>query len=958
MTKPVFNIFLLLLIPVIAFTQEFNYVHYDTKDGLAGSNVYAVCQDKDGFIWFATENGLSRFDGTNFKNFTVQDGLPDNEVLRLFPDSKGRLWIGTFNKDICYYFEGKIHNKANDSLVRKISLSGSLAAAAEDKNGRIILNDSKLLAIISEKNSGISISYSAIPGQVLTLRKEIFYGRDEIYAVNEKYQFYILDKEKDTFTYKFTLPDKVNSGSKLKWFGSHYKSNGVVDKILRYPKGSLDYVSYNGYIKYVLTTSGALSIDTTLNKFDAHFLSGKKVYWLIEDIEKNLWFATHGNGAYKLPSREAKTINFSKNDKDKYEEVFSIFKQGSTIVAGLGFSRIAYINNNKIKNITSFEKQTNEKAGNKIATNRLYCTKELSTGIIMLGFDSYLVKVEKNKMIFNYLYPIKSIDQIDNDNIIVGTSSFAFKIRIRDFEITDTIWRERCTKVFYHNSNYYIGTINGLYKVKQDKTYHYLGDIHPALKRRINDIKAINDSTLWIATNDEGIVSYRSGKVQGVINESKGLSSNICKTLFLQDNFLWVGTNKGINKINLANNNILKFSSSDGLPSDIINAIYVEDSIVYVGSPAGLTYFNENKISKTSICKLKILDVSVSGTRQNINNNYQLSYKNNNIAFEYIGISFKSGGDIVYHYKLDGLDKEWKETRQTNLNYSSLASGDYELQLYAVNKFGIKSETIKISFFISTPFWKTWWFYTIIFITAILITVWLVNRRNKGVRLKLEEKNNFQKQFAVLEQQALQAQMNPHFIFNCLNSIQQYILTNDKEKANQYLTGFATLIRQTLDNSGKKTITVAEEVQYLSHYLEMEEMRFNDNFNYSITVDDDIQADYIEMPAMLLQPYVENSLRHGLRYKEEGYGKLDIAFLKSGEILQCIVADNGIGRDKAAYYKSKQHIEYQSKGMSLTQKRIDLLNQANENKILVEIIDLKNQSGQAIGTKVIINIPI
>lgn len=471
-------------------------------------------------------------------------------------------------------------------------------------------------------------------------------------------------------------------------------------------------------------------------------------------------------------------------------------------------------------------------------------------------------------------------------------------------------------------------------------------------------MKAMPNGTLWISTNDKGILAYKDGRISQTIQDVNGLSSNICKALFLNNETLWVGTNKGLNKVTLKNSNysIIKFSTSDGLPSDIVNTVYVKDSIVWVGSPAGLTYFNEGKISHNSLCRLLPLSVSVSAKELPMAAKYDISYKNNNIKFEYVAVSFKSAGDIVYYYKLSGLDEGWQQTRETVLDYPSLPSGDYRLQLYAVNKFGLKSTTEEVLFSIAAPFWRKWWFYTLVIIVAMLITGLLVNRRNRSLRKRLEEKNSFQKQFAVLEQQALQAQMNPHFIFNCLNSIQQYILTNDKEKANEYLTGFATLIRQTLDNSGKQSITVAEEIRYLSSYLEMEQMRFGDNFCYFIEISDSVAPDLVAIPALLLQPYVENALRHGIRYKQEGIGKVTIAFSVENEVLSCQVEDNGVGREKAAEFKSRQHIEYQSKGMSLTEKRIELLNKAG-GKITVLIEDLKGADGHAKGTRVTVKLP-
>jgi Histidine kinase/Y_Y_Y domain len=422
---------------------------------------------------------------------------------------------------------------------------------------------------------------------------------------------------------------------------------------------------------------------------------------------------------------------------------------------------------------------------------------------------------------------------------------------------------------------------------------------------------------------------------------------------------LWVGTNKGLNKIDVSKPAlpVIKYSSSDGLPSDIINAVYAEDSLVYVGSPAGLTVFNETKISSYSICRLTMMGITVSG-QQFDSLHTALSYKKNNIKFSYIGVSLKSAGDITYWYKLKGLNDGWIQTAQTTLDYPSLPPGDYELQLYAVNKYGIKSETITVWFSINAPFWKSVWFYILLALFTAALAGWIVHLRNKKYNRKLKETNALQKQFAAMEQQALQAQMNPHFIFNCLNGIQQYILTGNKEKANEYLTCFARLIRQTLDNSGQKTISVSQEAQYLTEYLEMEKMRSGNTFTYNISIDNNTDAAGTEIPAMLLQPYVENALRHGLRYKINGTGRVEINFSTKAHSLLCTVKDNGAGRKYAVEMKSKQHVEYQSKGMSLTARRIDLLNKINDAKMSVTINDLYNTDGTSAGTEVIIQIPL
>ncbi len=956
MYKILAYLFFILPAPVAVWAQEYNYVHYDTKDGLAGSTVYDMCQDKEGFLWFATENGLSRYDGTRFKNYTVKDGLPDNEVLKIFADSKGRLWIGTFNKEICYYYQGKIFNKFNDTLVKKIVLEGFFSTVAEDKNGNIAFCDYKKIMILQTAGNNSQVRVFRLSAKMNTYTVFVNKQWDKIVATEGDGNFFVYENNNFKFLYSYPF-EPASKLSDRKFIIKIDFEKKIFFQISSKP-GYINISGADNIAEFLNTTDGVWSIDTANIKYDQHFLQGKKISKTVRDKEKNLWFSSFGEGVYKLPSTETQTVKFSAAENNSGSEVFSLFKIKNDLVCGVGFSKAVVLSSNRIKKILDYG-NVDAQPGFRDKANRLYSAKSLLSGITIFGFDNFLVKLEKDRSAFNFVYPIKSVEEIDRDNIIVGTSNYAFKIGVSNLQITDTIWRERCTKVFHHQKKYYIGTPNGLYEVNEDKSYKYLGDLNPSLKRRITDIKAAPDGSLWIATSDEGLVNYNTDRVTELIKDSNGLTSNICKTLFLKDQYLWVGTNKGLNKIDLSKpaHPVLKYSSSDGLPSDIINAIYEEDSIVYVGSPAGLTFFNENKISNTSVCDLRLLQVTVSGKEVPADSSYTLSYKNNNIRFEYVAISFKSGGDMVYHYKLAGLDDDWQQTTQTFLEYPSLPSGNYELQLYATNKFGVQSKTIVIRFTISTPFWKAWWFYCLLLATAIAITGWLVNARNKKLRNKLKEQNRQDKQFAALEQQALQAQMNPHFIFNCLNSIQQYILTNDKEKANEYLTGFASLIRQTLDNSGKKTISVAEEIRYLTQYLEMEKMRFADNFNYTIVAAANIDAGNIDIPALLLQPYVENCLRHGIRYKTDGKGKVDILFTIENGVLYCSITDNGVGRLQAAQYKNSGHITYQSKGMSLTEKRITLFNKMDENNIEVSITDGKDAAGNALGTVVTVKIP-
>jgi LytS/YehU family sensor histidine kinase len=203
--------------------------------------------------------------------------------------------------------------------------------------------------------------------------------------------------------------------------------------------------------------------------------------------------------------------------------------------------------------------------------------------------------------------------------------------------------------------------------------------------------------------------------------------------------------------------------------------------------------------------------------------------------------------------------------------------------------------------------------------------------------------------------------MNPHFLFNCLNSINSFIIKNEQEKASEYLSKFSKLIRRVLNNSKSSKVTLANELEALELYIELEALRFNEKFNYKITVDSDIETDYIEIPPLIIQPYVENSIWHGLMHKTNGTGTLRINIRKEDEVLVCIIEDNGIGREAAKQLKSKTAVKRKSYGMNITKERLQYINHSNNHNgkretTNIDVIDLKDEVGNPTGTRVIIKI--
>jgi ligand-binding sensor domain-containing protein len=932
------------------FAQEYNYINYDVKDGLAGSTVYAMCQDKDGFMWFATEAGVSRFDGTHFKNFSTADGLPETEVLGLYADTEGRVWMAPFKSTLCYYYNGKIYNQENDSLLKKTKIRNVIYAFAEDRenNTIIIVTGANIFFLKPATSTVTSIEFASDAGMVglgpnPTGKGLILATNDSIYTIvnEQKYPWIVAKRPPGHFV-------------------SEIFANGSISYIKHPPTPTLmeATVSANKTIKvsFINSTSGSWMIDSAhADRYREVFLKGKNISRTVVDTENNLWFSTLGQGVYKLASREFRTFYFPGN---KSSEIFSIEKFNNKLLAGSGFFLCNEITGAKARTLNLEDYVP--KVANILTMSRVLCIKKIDSNAVVLGIDGLLLRLEGNPARATYIrHAIKSIDIVDKNNLLVGASAFAFLVDAKTLAVKRKLYHNRSTAVCYYNQDYYIGTVDGLYVVKENGDTKYLGDSIPMLRNRISYFSKSPDGRIFIGTYGSGIVCMKGDKVVNHISTQQGLTSNICRTLFLHNNYLWAGTDKGLNKINIYNAAapVVSYTTAEGLPSNIINAIYIDSGKIYVGSPAGLTFFDENRISNHSRCDLKILDLSFSNQSRPASSHYQLKHTENSLRIAFAGISFKSGGDILYRYRLKGLSDTWDSTRLTTLEYPSLPPGTYELQLEAINKFGRVSNQENVLFTIDAPYWQTLWF-KIGLVALVVCTTWLlVANRYRIIRRREQEKAALQQKLNDLEQMALRAQMNPHFIFNCLNSIQNFIITNNLEATNQYLTEFAYLIRQTLDNSDKGAIPVANEIKYLTRYLEMEKMRFGNSFNYTIETDPQIDIDSTKIPTMMLQPYVENCIRHGVRNKKEGMGLVEIKFLQNRNGLVCIVQDNGIGREKAHELKSHRHVEYQSKGMSLTADRINILNRQHTQQITIEVIDLKDAKQQALGTRVSIHIP-
>jgi hypothetical protein len=970
-----------------AMGQGYAYRRYDIKDGLVGNHVYHTVQDKEGFIWFATETGVSRFDGTRFTNFTTDDGLPDNEIIQLFADSKGRVWIVPFKNELCYYYKGKIYNAHTDSMLRAMKLPEFTRGVFEDDRQNIIIlyegglfilhHDQRISHINRYKGQPLQVNaggcdYPQSPyifAVVMEAGQATFTG---LRLQSEPQPRLTIEPVQGTreligsvgmrhfglFHQGIIMPIEAFYGKKSLTHLQYWAMNSYRRDTIAIPSG-FNRVSFNKTGKMFINSShGVSTYDFNSRRLTDVFLPEQNVSCTMDDNEGNRWFTTLGNGVFRLLSQAVKKVEWGTDCRS----ITALAKLNNRMVAG----------SDKGNRFYSFDAQT----GGAIRSHTLpksddYKILGISSegGKVQLLLSWALVETDSQYRAFKMM-PTMQYALSYKDAVPLGNGRFLFATHVGAFTIDRSASRSSMRQVVFYgrstavcaaHGGTYVGTLHGLYFIDSANRQSYLGASHGLLGSRITKLlHAAN--RLWVGTNDNGVVCYDGQRVIKNVSAKTGLTGSIVRALHANGDYLWVGTDRGLNKINMADTGlpiVAKYTAMDGLASDMINAVYAHQNMVYVGTPEGLNFFDETKIAGESQCNLRLLGIIVSGRERSLDSGrLYLHNRENDIRFSFVGISYKSDGDISYKYRLLGIDDEWRSTRNNLLQYPALPSGSYELQLMAVNRFGIESQVQSIPFTIQQKLIEENWFRVMVLLAAIglawAITSWRIRRIRRRYREKMETSNRI----AALEQQALKAQMNPHFIFNCLNSIQQYVMDKDVMGANKFITGFSRLIRQTLENSSKQLISVGEEEAFLSAYLALEKMRFEGRFDYSITVDPAIGKEEVFLPPMLLQPYVENSIRHGVRLKKDSKGQIDINILLAANRLICVVADNGVGRAVAQQYKSSQHIEYQSKGMLLTSQRIALFNMDAKHDIALQVEDMKDAQGMATGTKITISLPV
>lgn len=527
----------------------------------------------------------------------------------------------------------------------------------------------------------------------------------------------------------------------------------------------------------------------------------------------------------------------------------------------------------------------------------------------------------------------------------------------------------------------WLGTASGLVKYMRDAgTFEYITMPDYPSPVELNSVRTYltdNQGRIWHGTYGSGVRWYqpKTGRfeVQTFNNDPRLTINNqniVHGMCFDSDGFLWIASmDEGLGKMDTSTKEIVWFSIE---PSDtaldprhkLTFDVAIYQGYLWIADRKGLFRLSGNPAWQNFPDALTARVGSVSAKNQLYQPNpykplekLNLQRTSDFLQFHISVPHFGNKGDMEYQYRLEGLQDEWiTQTGSNTFTFNRVPGGSYLLEIKGTNeRTGQAIEPIHLEVFIPTSITQTIWFWIVLIGVALTVVLLAYTIRIRQVQKNAARETQFQRELARMELNALRAHMNPHFLFNALNSLKDYIISNDPKGASDYLGKFSKLMRLVLQNAQEPSVTLALELETLELYLAIEAKRFEGRFTYTIEADDSLKS--VHIPPMLIHPYVENAIWHGLMHKQ-GLGQLTIEIEKQGKVLICTITDNGIGREAAAKLGSKSAPSHKSLGLEITQNRISLTNRLYHVNASVSIEDLKHADGSAAGTQVTLQIPI
>ncbi|WP_299522886.1 sensor histidine kinase [uncultured Lutibacter sp.] len=964
------------LFQTILFAQIPGFTQFNSNNGLPSNTIYDINQDENGFIWLATDYGLSRFDGLSFKNYTIADGLPDNEILYFFKDSKQRIWLIGFNGKLGYLQNNKFYNSENQKFLKDLIFNNFVFDIFEDsKNNIWFLQSIKNIKKLDTSN--VITNYNSLkhpPKHNFKKNTRIVENiQGEIKIISS------LRKPNNTkIIQSCSLTDSVwkhlNLSSYNQKIIKNLKKNNnedfkIIDTISQrisktiFTQFNYDYNSnllyqtlpFNDSFLITNLSEGALILNSNDNSKNKKILPSIHTTKSYLDKEKNIWIGSQSNGVYLFPNLHINGIQF---EDEKNNDIHALCLFQNKIVVGNEQSEFTLIDINNLQIKSTYKIDDNPKRIRqlKVKDNSLYILSDFN----IHKLDTSL-KIERIKNMYDSdftnvgLQNFKDI-YIEKDVIITANAGGVGETN-KDSKYTKKLWNKRSTAISHDkNGNIWIGTTKGLYYYNKTITKKY--DLGEPFNN--STIYALENSSkgLLIGSNSYGLGILKN-KVFKTFSTEDGLLSNYIKSIFIDTKKnIWISTNFGLNCLELNNANelikIKSYTTSDGLYSNDVRASYVYENNVYVATAKGLNIID---ISNETVSILSpnalINEILINNTSIDKNNGQVFNYKLNNFQFNFSGISFKSLGNISFKYRLSGLEEDWITTKTNTIRYSSLQPNNYTFELIAISKNKLESDKITFSFTIKPPIYKTWWFRSLIILAILALIFFIFHLRN----LKLKRLQNTKDQISNLKYQALNAQMNPHFINNLLVNINSLVDKGEIKEVKGSLDKFAELVNLILNSTKSNLISLTDEIEMAKLYLELQKLRFNKHISYSINTEA-ISQDLLEailVPPMILQPIIENSFKHGFKNGNNS-NTITVNFkIENDEFLYCEISDNGKG-----IQNNENSLKSKGSGISFSNinERLQLINESDSTEKLVLISNITDEFNTLVGLKVTLKIPL
>ena len=954
------------------------YLHYDVSNGLPGNIVYCAAQDDRGLMWFGTDKGLACFDGVRFRTYGVKNGLPDPEVLNLKLDSKGRLWISCFRKKPCYWFQGKIYTEKEDKMLGSVNFDYGIYLFFEDNNQNIwfsgggrkvfLLRDS----VFSEFQVAESAFYTfPLDGKIYTLNKTYFYMLDEQNQFAKIADFGFVNPEISlTGAVKRDDHILISRGENL----YIYSINGErVTLKQTYPHlfGTL-FLDHLKRYWVCNTQNGVVCFNNTSGNLanPVSYLKGKKVTTMFEDNNRNFWFCTVGEGIYILP--ETSSQFYTANDGLRSNNITAIAKMpDGKITAGDDQGNIYTVTNNSIKHIANLGNGGLNRTRHLVPNYPepgIFAVTDLGVSLLT---GKNIIKIPNTRSSKDILFSEKEIYIATASNLqSVDPHTFAKKL----------ITGERSTALAMDNEGFiWAGGIEGVYS-SADSFHINRAEAFPVLKNRIIALKKSRDGSILAVVPEYGVIRYSVSN--GAITDAQKLNDLLpepvenVQSLFEESNGrLWLSTNSGIYGIDTVYH-VLHFDRYNSLTDDDINSVVVDNDTVWAGTISGLSKIILGSGRKSDDFRTLISEVRYTDNEKKyqafLSDSFALAPKYilpggaSLVELDMAGLIYNNQGNqrfqciidkklpVFHHWTtgnlIDRIEKFFRPISDTTyiagntFNFGAyLAPGRYDIQVRAIAPSGQYSTQPAGLILVKEPNWyETVWFFAAIWLTGLYVVGRIVRTGLAYRRL--------QTAVAELQLQAIQAQINPHFIGNSINAIQQFFYPPDPVKASDYIAVFTRLLRTTMDFLEKPFVPLSEEMVYNEDYLKMIKLRFGTRFQYSIFIAKDVNPGTL-FPTMILQPILENATIHGLSPDEQSI--LEISITKTGNgIIQCTVSDNGIGFNKSKLNNQHRNKPHKSKGLLLLFKKVSTLNELYHINANLEIQDISETDTSKHGTSV------